>query len=470
MNSHAERLLDLEEAFGLGSDWPISKWRAWDHGASKTSQLRALHGLVGHITLLVWGGNKSGKTELNLAAGVAYGLGGDHPAVQEWLRANGLPSDLIPPGPGAVWFLAPTHDDSKRYHRARVEHLVGVDEGFEGWRSREARQEATLRIPVPGYKKPATYVFKAHSQGVNGCKGDSIRYLCIDEECPQPMFNEALKRLGEDEKARAVFSMTPDVYRGVSWVKARFIEGREPGATEINIHTAHNPNIPSGLMEQRVAGMTDVERAAALTGEFGTVHGLIFPDFTRGIHVIEDRPVPPSWPRYATFDYGWNNPNVILRGALDPDGILEVYAEFYQNRLTARQLGEIFLAICAEADEHAVKCWGDPTALTSNEELRAMGIPISAAFRDVEEGYKAVNAALAGDPPLVRVHRGCARFLAELPNYRRGPNGKAIKVNDHGCDAFRYMITGVNDHARLLVDWTGALQSGDLSRNNPWNV
>jgi len=76
--------------------------------------------------LLVWGGNKSGKTELNLAAGVAYGLGGDHPAVREWLLRNGLPRDLIPPGPGTSWFVAPTHDDSKRYHRARVEELAGV--------------------------------------------------------------------------------------------------------------------------------------------------------------------------------------------------------------------------------------------------------------------------------------------------------------------------------------------------------
>ena len=460
--------LDLMEGFGLGDNWPIATWRAWDHGASKTSQRRALHGLVGHLTLLVWGGNKSGKTELNLAAGVAYGLGGDHPAVREWLLANGLPRDLIPPGPGTSWFVAPTHDDSKRYHRARVEDLAGVGEAFSGWRSREARQEAVLRVPVPGYSRPATYVFKAHSQGVNGMKGDSIRYLAVDEECPQPMFNEALKRLGEDRKARAVFSMTPDVYRGVSWVKARFIEGREPGASEVNIHTADNPNIPAGLMEQRVAGMTDVEKRAALTGEFGTVHGLIFPDFTRGIHVVDERPIPPDWPRYASFDYGWNNPNVILRGATDPDGVLEIYAEFFQNRLTARQVAEIFLAIADEADEAVVKAWGDPTALTSNEELHAAGIPISAAFRDVEEGIKAVNARLAADPPTVRVHRSCARLLTEISNYRRGPNGKPIKVNDHACDCFRYMVIGVDQSAGRLDNWTAALQSGELNKDNPW--
>lgn len=460
---------DLVEALGLGREWPIAQWRAWDHGDGRTSQWRALLPLADFLTILVWGGNKSGKTELNLAAAVAYALGGDHPAVQAWLRGNRLPLDMVPDGPGRVWMLAPTHDASKRFHRHRVEALVGVGAGYHGWRMRDAAQEAVLKIEVPGYSKRAEIWFKAHKQGIDGMKGDAIRYLGVDEQCPEGMLNEALKRLTEDERNRCVFSMTHDPHSGVSWVHDRFIVRGEPDATEVAIDVRDNPHVPKGLMERRTAGMTEVERAAALTGRFGTVHGLCF-EFARGIHVVPSRVLPADWPRYAAFDFGWSNPNCILWGALDPDGVLEIYREFYQSRLTAAQVAEMFLAICAEADESIVAAWGDPTALTSVEEIRNAGIPITAAHRDVEDSIKAVNARFGADPPTLRIQRGATRLLTEMARYRRGPNGKPIKVNDHGCDDLRYIVRGVNEHAGSLVDWTGALSSGELDMENPWNM
>ena len=159
---------------------------------------------------------------------------------------------------------------------------------------------------------------------------------------------------------------------------------------------------------------------------------------------------------------------MILLGTPGTGGVIEIYAGVVQSRLTARQVAGIFRARADEADEAVVKAWGDPTALTSNEELHAAGIPIAAAFRDVEEGIKAVNARPAADPPTVRVQRSCARLLAEISNYRRGANGKPIKVNDHACDCFRYMVIGVDQSAGRLDNWTAALQSGELSKDNPW--
>ena len=465
-------LSDIAEGLRLGARWPLADWRAWDGGPGSTSQLRALLALIDHDTVLVWGGNKSGKTTLNLACGAAWGLGGDHPAVRAWLVGNGLPLDLVPKGPGTAWLLAPSHDDSARYHRSRLGALVGVEDSDPGWRAKGARAESILRVSVPGYAEPAVFVFKAHSQGVQGMKGDSIRYLGPDEECPQPMYNEAVKRLAEEEQGRCVFSMTPDVHKGISWVKGRFIDRNVPRVTEVNIANRDNPHVPAGLLERRVAGMSDVERAAALDGSFGSVHGLVWPGFHRGVHVIPTRVVPKDWPRFAGFDFGWNNPNSVHIAALDPDGILEVYWEFYRPRLRATELGEIVKAALEEEGVDLVAGFGDPSAggILACAELRGVGLPVlPSSPNDVETGLKNVAARFADSPPTVRIQSSCVELLREITGYRRGPNGKVVKINDHACDDFRYLCNCVAANTHNYGGMSGALDSSELRDESYWH-
>ncbi len=397
---------------------------------------------------------------------MAWGLGGDHPAVRAWLAGNGLPADLIPPGPGVTWILAPTHDASKEYHRHRVEALVGVDEDDRGWSARDARAEASLKVDVPGYRQKAVFRFKAHSQGVNGMKGGAIRYLGVDEECPEAMYNEALKRLGEEEKGRCVFSMTPDVHKGISWVKGRFHDKREPGVHPIEIFNEDNPHVPEGLLDRLTLGMSDTARAAALRGAFGTAHGLIWGDYRRGVHAIPTREVPIDWPRFGGVDFGWNNPNAVLWGALDSDGVLEVYRELYRPRLAASEVGDLIKA----EDDDLVAGHTDPSAggIAGCAELCKKGLPFSPTVPyDVEEGLKNVSVRFAG--MTLRIQSCCVNLLREIDGYRRGPKGKPIKVNDHACDALRYLVNCVAANTYNYGSMSGALDSDELRDESYWH-
>jgi len=461
---------DIAEALDLGRDWPLARWEAWDHGASRTSQKRALQAIVCARLLLIWGGNKSGKTALNLVLGLCYALGGDHPAVQSFIRLNDLPLDLIPPGPGVTWFLAPTHDDSKRYHRGTVEALAGIDEADKGWLNRRAGQEATLEISVPGYSTPAKIVFKAHSQGVNGMKGDRIRYLGVDEEAPEPMFNEARKRLAEEAKGRLVFSMTNDPHSDIDWPKRRFVENRERGSANVKMWNEDNPHVPEGLMDDLTVGMTEAEIAAAKYGDFTTMKGLVWPDFDHGIHVVQDRPIPGSWPLYGGGDFGFNNPNVLLWGAVNDDGILEVYREYWRARVAVSVFAGVAKTITDDAGELFIKIFCDSSKLQDYAEMRESGLPAFPAYRDVETGVTAVSVRLSLHPPTVLIHQSCVRLINELGAYRRDARGNIIKRNDHGCDALRYLVKGVDDDDGGDEDWTEALDSGELEQESPWQI
>ena len=460
---------DICAALELGEKYPLAAWETWTEGPYGTSQRRAIHAIVAHQTVLVWGGNKSGKSDLNIVLALCYCMGGDNPVVQSFLRLNGLPADLIPDGPGRSWLLAPRHTDSIRYHRNRVEHFIRGAR-FK-WSNKAATQEAVLRIWIDGYDEPAELWFKAHSQGVDGMKGDSIRYLGVDEQCPEPMLNQALIRLGEHEKGRCVFSMTHDVHSGVSWVKARFIDRKVEGATEVSIDVRDNPHIAKGVMEKRLAGMTPAEKAAALTGAFESAQGMVYPDFRRGVHVRPSMAIPSDWPRYGAADFGWSNPNVFLWFALSPDGVVVVYREFYRAKLRASEFGEIIKAICEEHDELLIRVFCDPSAIQTVHEFGiALGMDCEAAFRDVETGVKSFNARLADSPPTVLFHDSCVHYLREIPSYRRDARGKIIKKNDHGCDGGRYGIKGIDDDLEVLTGWGAGLDLAELEQESSWKM
>lgn len=430
---------------------PLSMWRAWDRAEPRTSQRRAIQQLGSEITAL-FGGNRSGKTEGARAIAVAMALGRDHPAVRIFLRLNGIDPLCIPKGPGKVYLVALTSNDSLSYHRKQVDALL-PKEGVKWW-NRNYRGEARCEIEVPGYDEKAEIWFKSCDQGRKAMQGASCRCIVFDEEPPRDVFSEARMRL-LDQSGRLILSMTP--LNGMTWVYDEIAS--KPNTPERKAHWIHTRDNPwqadAARLEDVFGELDDAEAAARSEGRFVTREGLVFREWSRSTHLVEPFTIPDDWPRYRAIDFGTRNPTAILWGAMSPDDVLYIYREHYEAERTLAHHVRCML----EHDEPIEMTWADPAqAQLLLELVTEHGVPAVKANKHVRKGVERVRRRLRGvtidgkHHPGVLVFSDLARFLREVEAYIWDPNSSKTKdgqerpkkKDDHLMDCFRYLVMGVD--------------------------
>ena len=447
-------------------DHPLAYARLWHRDLPRTSQRTTAQAILTDAARFgfVFGGNRSGKSELGGQIATAFALGSDHPDVQAWGRKNALDLSIIPKSPGVVWSVALTFGDSKRYVREKLRRYAPVDTKFRNW---EAENEAVAKYPNGG-----KIVCKAWAQGQPGMQGDSIRLLWSDEE-PDDQFawNEALVRL-VDQNGRAITTMTP--LHGMTWVHKRYVESPQDNVVNQWLHGEDNPHVPPEVLREMLSGFSE-EEAARARGEFTTFEGRIYSTFTRQMHVVPDKPIPPGWTRYRSIDFGTRNPFCCIWGAVDPDDRLHIYRIHYQagwllsahaarihelsgNPAAAKAIregmkpstvaGEVFAATIADPEDAGAR-------KSLAEEL---GIPTTAAIKDVLDGIRVVQERLrpqADGRPSLFVHASCVPLIGEMESYSWADNAKKDeprKVNDHAMDTLRYMCMAIKRNA-IPTDW-----------------
>ena len=113
---------DAAEKTKQRRDHPLAYAKLWHRDAPKTSQRTTAQNILTDAARFgfVFGGNRSGKSELGGQIATAFALGSDHPDVQAWAKNNNLDISVIPKTPGLVWSVALTFSDSKRYVREKL--------------------------------------------------------------------------------------------------------------------------------------------------------------------------------------------------------------------------------------------------------------------------------------------------------------------------------------------------------------
>jgi len=195
-----------------------------------------------------------------------------------------------------------------------------------------------------------------------------------------------------------------------------------------------------------------------IKGLWVAAEGLVYEDWNPEVHIVEPFKIPDEWQRVIGIDWGYTNPFVALWGAVDPDGRLYIYREYYKNQVLIR--------------EHAKKLhrmayqdgWKDEKGkhpreyifnvadhdAQDNAELKKYGINTRPAQKDVQIGIQKVAERLKvrkdGKPRLM-IFRDCVNLKREMGMYRwtERKEGKPVKeeplkVDDHGPDALRYMV------------------------------
>jgi phage terminase large subunit len=218
----------------------------------------------------------------------------------------------------------------------------------------------------------------------------------------------------------------------------------------------------------RLDRLTGVRHARLRLGRWVAAEGVIYEAFERGVHVVPRFPIPDSWSRWWSVDFGFTNPFVLQCWAEDPDGRLYLYRELYRTRRLVEDHARDILAIVApdgrwrEPKPRAIICDHDAEDRATLQ--RHLGMSTVAARKGVSDGIQAVQARWRVqedgrarlyllDGALVEPDQDLIDALlptstaAEIPGYSwepprlgRGPKEAPRKENDHGCDALRYMV------------------------------
>jgi phage terminase large subunit len=254
--------------------------------------------------------------------------------------------------------------------------------------------------------------------------------------------------------ARSLITTTP---AGFNWVHTYFVEKESPQYGYVHGSSRENQHLDPDFVADLILDYTSEFAAQEIDGQFVAFEGIIYPEFRRDVNV-EDFEIQEDWTLARSIDFGYTNPFVCLFAAIDHDGRIHVYNEWYQRR----QLIPAHASGIQGIEERPISWTVSDWDAQESAELHAAGIPSINAKKEVKIGIAATKARWKRQPdglPRLLIHPRCVNLIKELGMYRwkPAPDGavanaheEPLKVADHACDALRYLVMQV-DHAGFVI-------------------
>lgn len=303
-------------------------------------------------------------------------------------------------------------------------------------------------------------------------------------------------------RARGVDPNIPTLIRATTnpggighvWVKNRFVDVASPGQPFVDRGTGlsrvfipalvyDNPTLcdaDPGYIA-RLEALPDIEKRRLLHGDWAIFEGQVFPELSATVHGCQPFDVPPEWERYMLFDWGYSRPFACLWFAVDYDGIIWLYREWYGTngetkdgmdvglRMTARDVAVQVNKIELEARDKIRQRIADPAIFNRTadqrrpesyspsiaEDFMAEGIFFQKADNDRLQGVQQVHKRLQLEEFIDKntgevteesrffAFNDCKHFwrtMQALQNDPRHPDDVESKYqDDHIYDCLRYM-------------------------------
>lgn len=317
------------------------------------------------------------------------------------------------------------------------------------------------------------------------------------EEVSEDAFDFLVGRIRRPVKHREGF-ITFNM-NGHDWIWRRFLKkvGRDgkklPNASDYFLVTASTLENRSNLPEDYIKGLMSQPKEYIkrfVYGSFDVFAGQIYDEFNPSIHVIAPFQIPNTWERFRSIDHGQNNPTSCHWYAVDFDGNIYVYQEYYQEKTVVSQhvkmikeMSKIRTSDGRLIDDHYSYTMIDPSTHAKTrekdgylfsvaDEYLDAGLATIAAQNDVLAGinrvkeYMRVNPerfhpflkdvdgdAVMGSPKLF-IFENNENMIEEIGQYkwktyanssannidRDEVNEAPIKRKDHAVDDLRYAI------------------------------
>ncbi len=238
----------------------------------------------------------------------------------------------------------------------------------------------------------------------------------------------------------------------------------------ITAPSTENIHLPEGYIEAIMQTWSPERIKREVEGSFDSFEGQVYSDFRRDVHVVEPFKIPKEWTKVIGIDHGYRNPAAWCWGAVDYDGNIFIYREFYKKEWLIKEI------IHGKGTEHGVlkmmkgesieQARIDPstrarrgtTGLSDWDaylENLPKDFPLMLANNEKTAGIDRVKSYLKIDErtnkPRLFIFRDCYNLIEEMSKYRYRELGTAQqgmveekeeprKVDDHILDALRYLI------------------------------
>ena len=298
---------------------------------------------------------------------------------------------------------------------------------------------------------------------------------------------------------------------GHGWVKAYFIDvakygeiyvdpdtGRSrqfiPAKLDDNPHLMHNQDYVNELK-----ALNPILRRAFLDGDWDVFLGQAFPEWNRDLHVIPATTwIEPSWPKWASLDWGTNKPYAMLFFTAVPNGHIWIYRESYGQKPNAKTYNVGTHEASSEVAQrewqncHGTNC-SECVFDSSMDSDHGHGFTLAQPFRDAGwtmhpsiknrlNGNAAVHVwlktRLPDKYPILQIfEENCPHLIRTLPALPYATTGRGIdedvdtKAEDHLYDALQYSAASNVARGMLLQNDAGAdaLAARDAEQNK-WSV
>src|ERR1044071_3284701 len=324
----------------------------------------------------------------------------------------------------------------------------------------------------------STVEFMTYEQEVDTFAGTSRDFIHVDEEPPEPIYNECHART-IDVNGKMYLTMTPVL--GMTWVHDKIYQPgllqTDPRIEVVIVDITENPHLPQDAVKEYLDGLDPDERKARAHGEFVQIGGLVYKNFAKSTHVIDvidPKKLPRGTVFYLSMDHGFNNPTAWLWHAVLPDSTVITFDEHYASELVVEQHAEIvkskhpwILERATILGDPAIKQRSAVNGTSIQTEYAQRGIFIGEGNNDVITGVNKINSYLKINPntgkPFWQITENCESLISELRKLRwktytsataRADNNKREEIHkkdDHACDSARYFFSIMPDLTPELI-------------------
>ncbi len=226
----------------------------------------------------------------------------------------------------------------------------------------------------------------------------------------------------------------------------------------------------------RLDALTGVRKERLRFGRWAAAEGLVYEGWDRARHIVDRFPVPASWPRIWTVDFGYTNAFVWQNWALDGDGRLFLTRELVRTQTLVEDHAKAIKRLTDhEPRPRALVCDHDAEGRATLE--RHLGIVTTPAYKAISPGIQAVASRLRhagnGQPRLFvfrdalvdrdsgmdEAHKPIG-LIEEIDAYvwdlaaNRKKGEEPVDRDNHSMDCLRYTVAHVDQIATAGVHGT----------------
>ena len=347
------------------------------------------------------------------------------------------------------WYIAPYREQAKTIAWNKLKSLCPK----EDIKFNESELTATFNLTGSIISlKGADHEESLRGSGVSGMVVDEVATIRDSKK----VWDAELEPMLADKRGWVLFIGTP---KGKDYFWEMYLKGQRKEDGYASWHFRTIDNLALDLSEE-VADAQKTKAAHYFRQEyeasFEDYTGLIWPEFNEK-HLIEPYPIPASYPKIAAIDPAMSGTTAVLKSAIDENGNLIIYSEYYEQNKRVSEVAEVI--------KDNLRWFIDPASamrnMTKDGQLYSLyneyadnGINATPGENDVEAGINRVAEYFKSGK--IKIFKTCKNLVYEIERYhwseeRETVSGimkpKPFKSMDHLCDCLRYLVMSRSQNA-----------------------